>query len=99
MADVVDKFSVRFWNGEYYCAVKLSDGSSQELKSATDLNYTQWQTRISAAWAEKQIPPVVEPTLAGATKEEIAAECQRRHYTAADLGLNGGAMGQPEIPK
>jgi len=40
MADVVDSFGVRLWNGVYYCKVKFPDGDSQEIKSKEDLTYS-----------------------------------------------------------
>jgi hypothetical protein len=57
MADVVDKFGVKLWNGTYYCIVKFPDGTSQELSSKTDLTYSQWQTKIKEAWDASQKPP------------------------------------------
>ena len=60
MADIVDSFGVRLWNGVYYCKVKFPDGSKQELKSKDDLTYSQWQGKIKEAW-EAHIEPVSEP--------------------------------------
>jgi hypothetical protein len=56
MADVVDKFNVRFWNGFYYCKVAFPDGFSTELKSADDLDYTEWQVKIKDAWTLHNTP-------------------------------------------
>lgn len=65
MADVVSKLeSVKFWNGFYYCTVRFPDGASQELKSAEDLTYTQWQEKVKVAWDAHTapLPPTKECT-------------------------------------
>jgi hypothetical protein len=64
MADIVDSFGVKLWNGCYYCTVKFPDGAKQELKSNEDLTYSQWQGLIKQAW-EAHITP-----------EPKADECQ-----------------------
>jgi len=89
MADIVDKFGVRLWNGFYYCTVKFPDGFSQELKSATDLNYAQWQEKITVAWdTHINPPPISQPvTLDEATKEQVATEIKERGWTAKDVGF------------
>jgi len=56
MADVTDRFSVKFWNGFYYCNVVFPDRTKQELKSKDDLKYRQWQEKITAAWEAHQNP-------------------------------------------
>lgn len=90
MADVVNKLMLGSpWNGYYWCVVKFPDGTSQELKSSTDLNYTQWQEKVKMAW-EIHINPPVEPkpvALDEATAEQVAAEIKERHWTAKDIGL------------
>jgi len=89
MANIVDKFSVQFWNRSFYCTVRFPDGSSQELKSAADLNCAGWQAKIAAAW-DAHINPPLEPapvTLNGATKEQVVAKVKDRGWTAKDLGL------------
>jgi hypothetical protein len=98
MADTVDKFSVRFWNGSFYATVKFPDGSSQELKSDTDLTYAAWQTKIGAAWdAIVNPPPEPKPvTLDEATVEQVAAEIKEKGWTAKDLGLDAGLAGAAE---
>ena len=60
MADVVTDFNVKLWNGTYYCTVRFPDNTSQELKSPTDLTYTQWQEKITAAW-DAHNTPIPEP--------------------------------------
>jgi hypothetical protein len=57
MADIVDKYESRKWNGEYYCKVRFPDGTVQELKSAVPLNYDEWQAKITAAWEAHIAPP------------------------------------------
>jgi hypothetical protein len=87
--DVVDKLGLKFWNGFYYCTVRFPDGTSQELKSAKDLTYTQWQAKVIVAWdAHQNPPPEPKPTtLDDATKEQVAAEMKERGWTAKDVGL------------
>lgn len=60
MADIVDKFTVKLWNGKYYISVVMPDGTKQELNSAEDLTYKRWQEKIKAAWDASQ-EPVPEP--------------------------------------
>lgn len=55
--DIVNQFGIRFWNNFFYCTVRFPDGASQELKSATDLTYKQWQEKIAAAWSAHTAPP------------------------------------------
>lgn len=75
----VEKFTLRLWNGSYYCAVKFPDGTSQELKSTTDLNYKQWQVKIEDAWkAHIAPPPEPKPDLAAFTTDELKAELAKR---------------------
>ena len=52
MADVVNKFEVKYWpdTQTYYVKVQFPDNTSQELNSKTDLTYTQWQALITTAW-------------------------------------------------
>jgi len=52
----MDKFELNFWNSQYYAKVRMPDGSLQEIKSATDLTYTQWKEKIEQAWTDSQIP-------------------------------------------
>lgn len=96
MPDVVDKFTVRSWNGSFYATVRFPDGTSQELKSDTFLDWPGWQGKISAAWDAIQNPPKPpEPvTLDGASTAEIAAEIKERGLTAKDLGLEAGLQGE-----
>jgi len=56
MADIVDKFRVRFWNDVYYCKALFPDGSTHELKSRDDLTYRQWQIKLTEAWDAHQDP-------------------------------------------
>jgi hypothetical protein len=93
MANVVDKFGVKFWNGNYYCNVVFPDGTKQELNSTGDLDFAGWQSRIQTAWeAHIAPPPPVEPSLTAATTQEMAAEIKKRGLMAKDLGLNGTAQ-------
>lgn len=79
---IVDKFSVKFWNGQYYCSVIFPDGSRQELKSATDLTFSGWQAEIEKAWAASQVPPELPKTsLTEYADAEIKAEFERRKLT------------------
>ncbi len=66
--NIVDKYTLKFWNNTYYCLVRFPDGSSQELKSDKDLTYTGWQELITKTWEEKDKPP--EPT-----KEWVCPGC------------------------
>ena len=56
MEDIVNKFEIWFWNGQYYVKIKFPDGCIQEIKSDTDLTYVQWKEKIEKAWADSQIP-------------------------------------------
>jgi hypothetical protein len=87
--NVVDRFTVKLWNGAYYASVKFPNGQTQELKSVEDLNFVGWQKKITAAWDAIQNPPAPpEPvTLDAATKEQIAAQIKKLGLTAKDLGL------------
>lgn len=71
MADVVNKFEIRLWNGQYYCNGKFQDGKTFELKSAEDLNYTQWKVLIDKAWTESQKPPVPIQCICPACKKSF----------------------------
>ena len=51
------KFVSKSATGKYYCDVIMPNGQKVELSSDTDLNYTQWNVRIQAAWDEIQKPP------------------------------------------
>ncbi len=88
-ANVVDEFRLKLWNGAYYASVRFPNGQTQELKSDTDITYTQWQVKIKAAWKAIQNPPApVEPvTLDAATTEQLAAKIKELGLTAKDLGL------------
>ena len=77
MADIVDKFEVKFWNGFYYCSVRFPDGTSQELKTADDLTYTKWQEKIKAAW-EIHIEPVPEKDECQCPKCKATFVCENR---------------------
>lgn len=58
MADIVQNFDLKFWNGFYDCTVRFPDGTVHHLKSADDLTYSQWQDRIRLAWlAHTTLPP------------------------------------------
>jgi hypothetical protein len=87
--NVVDQFHLKFWNGSYYAMVKFPNGQSQELKSATDLNFAGWQAKIKTAWEAIQNPPVPPEvvTLEAATKEQLAEQIKKLGLTAEDLGL------------
>jgi hypothetical protein len=86
---IADKMTLKYWNHQYYCAVVFPDASRQELKSDVDLNYTQWQVKIAAAWAEHIKPPtVIGPALTDATTNDLKVEIAKRGLTAADLGLD-----------
>ena len=56
MADIIDKFRVRFWNGAYECQVVYPDGYKTTLKSRDDLTYRQWQEKIKTAWDSHNTP-------------------------------------------
>lgn len=58
MADVVNRFEVKYWpdTKTYYCKVQFPDGTRQELNSKTDLTYTQWQQKIKDAWIVHTTP-------------------------------------------
>ena len=77
MADIVDKFQVKFWNGYYYCKVQSPDGTSQELKTADDLTYTKWQEMIKAAW-EEHIKPTPKPDECACPKCNATFVCENR---------------------
>ena len=96
MANVVDQFTVKFWNGSFYAQVRFPDGTSQELKSATDINYAGWQAKISAAWDAIQNPPpppYSEVTLVEATVDDVKAKIAEMGWTAEDLGLTAKDLG------
>jgi hypothetical protein len=58
----MDKINLKFWNGFYYCTVRFPDGTSQELKSAEDLTYTQWRAEIKKVWESRIVSqPSTEP--------------------------------------
>lgn len=71
----MDKFQLKFWNGQYYATVKFPDGTLQELKSNEDLTYKQWEEKLEKAWAGSQIPPVVETCLCS---QCVAKECPKK---------------------
>lgn len=77
MDNIVDKFGVRFWNGFYYCKVIFPDGVSQELKTADDQTYTQWQVKIKASW-EEHIKPTPEPGECACPKCKDTFVCENR---------------------
>ena len=87
--NVVNDFHVKLWNGSYYAQVKFPNGQSQELKSATDLNFAGWQQKITAAWEAIQNPPKPPESvlLDAATKEQLAQRIKDLGLTAKDLGL------------
>jgi len=83
---IADKFSLKLWNDAYYCSVVFPDGTRQELKSDADLTYSQWQAKIDAAWAAKQVPePQPKTSLTEYADAEIKAEFERRKLTIGVL--------------
>ncbi len=77
MADIVDKFESKFWNGSYYAKGKFSDGATFELKSKDDLTYTQWQEKIKIAW-EAHITPEPKPDECQCPKCKATFVCENR---------------------
>lgn len=58
------KFQIALWNGQYYCRGRFPDGVGFELKSNTDLTYTQWEAMYQTALDEHDNPsPVDYPEL------------------------------------
>ena len=52
----MDEFTVKLWNGKYYCKGKFPNGNKFELKSDTDLLYEQWKKKVDKAWEDSQNP-------------------------------------------
>jgi len=77
MADIVDKFEVKFWNGNYYCKVQFPDGTKQELKSKDDMTYGKWQEKIKVAW-EVHNEPEPEPDECQCPKCKATFVCENR---------------------
>jgi hypothetical protein len=53
-APVVDKLQVRLWNGKWYARAILPDASKVELKSDTDLTYSEWIALFEQHWEAMQ---------------------------------------------
>ena len=54
-----EKFQVSYWDmtDTYECKGRFPDGNTFNLKSKTDLNYSQWKQKIKTAWEAYQEPP------------------------------------------
>jgi hypothetical protein len=52
-----NKFTLKFWQGKWYCMVVMPDGNHVEIASDTDLTFTQWQAKVQQVWQDSQNPP------------------------------------------
>ena len=53
-APTVDRFQVRLWNGKWYARGIMPDASKVELKSNTDLRYSEWMVLFDQHWEDIQ---------------------------------------------